>query len=80
MQITAQLFGHYADLFPKGILALEVPEQVTVAAFQSLLAKVDMRLANVVHCRIAVNDEYALADDIIESGSTVAILPPMSGG
>jgi molybdopterin synthase sulfur carrier subunit len=30
--------------------------------------------------RIAVNEEYALPSDVIESGDTVAFIPPVSGG
>ncbi|SHM92711.1 molybdopterin converting factor subunit 1 [Gracilibacillus kekensis] len=29
---------------------------------------------------IAVNESYALDDDIIKAGDTVAIIPPVSGG
>lgn len=30
--------------------------------------------------RIAVNEEYALPSDVIESGDMVAFIPPVSGG
>ncbi|QBP41072.1 MoaD/ThiS family protein [Paenisporosarcina antarctica] len=30
--------------------------------------------------RIAVNEEYAMPSDIIESGDVVAFIPPVSGG
>ncbi|AQQ51946.1 molybdopterin converting factor subunit 1 [Planococcus lenghuensis] len=30
--------------------------------------------------RVAVNEEYALANDILQDGDTVAFIPPVSGG
>ena len=30
--------------------------------------------------RIAVNEEYSLPSDVIESGDVVAFIPPVSGG
>lgn len=30
--------------------------------------------------RIAVNEEYALPTDVLESGDVVAFIPPVSGG
>lgn len=30
--------------------------------------------------RIAVNEEYALSTDVLESGDVVAFIPPVSGG
>ncbi|GAA0136688.1 molybdopterin converting factor subunit 1 [Paenibacillus sp. YSY-4.3] len=29
---------------------------------------------------VAVNEEYARPDDVIQAGDTVAIIPPVSGG
>jgi molybdopterin synthase sulfur carrier subunit len=29
---------------------------------------------------VAVNEEYAEPDDVIKSGDTVALIPPVSGG
>ncbi|WP_040226139.1 molybdopterin converting factor subunit 1 [Bhargavaea cecembensis] len=30
--------------------------------------------------RIAVNEEYALPDDVVAAGDTAAFIPPVSGG
>lgn len=30
--------------------------------------------------RIAVNEEYALPEDIIQAGDVIALIPPVSGG
>lgn len=30
--------------------------------------------------RVAVNEEYALAEDILQAGDTAALIPPVSGG
>ena len=30
--------------------------------------------------RVAVNEEYALEDDVIDSGDVCAFIPPVSGG
>ncbi|MCT6924276.1 MoaD/ThiS family protein [Metasolibacillus sp.] len=30
--------------------------------------------------RLAVNEEYAMLEDVIESGDVIALIPPVSGG
>ncbi|MEJ8306143.1 molybdopterin converting factor subunit 1 [Saccharibacillus sacchari] len=30
--------------------------------------------------RVAINEEYALAEDVLQPGDTAALIPPVSGG
>lgn len=81
MIVNVLFFGHYSDYVPNGQLALTLAENATVRDLAQILAERDSRLAKIAaHCRFAVDEEYASLEQPLQKGSTVAVLPPMSGG
>src|SRR5579871_1043253 len=81
MMVTVQFFGHYRDFMGEEPLAVCMPVGAVVRQLAALLEERDSRLAGLErHCRFAVNEEYADADQALLEGNTIAVLPPMSGG
>jgi len=53
----------------------------TVAQLWTRLADETPALASVLaSCRAAVDEEFAVTTTVLRDGSTVAVLPPVSGG
>ncbi len=81
MTINVLFFGHYSDYSNDEPFAITLADSATVRDLAQALAERDTRLSNLAsHCRFAVNEEYASLDQLLQEGSTVAVLPPMSGG
>ncbi|EEL88176.1 Molybdopterin converting factor, small subunit [Bacillus cereus AH1272] len=54
-------------------------ENITVAELKEVLVKeYNVAISNEV--MVAINEEYANEDDIIQTGDIVAMIPPVSGG
>jgi sulfur-carrier protein len=76
--ITLLLFAHLQEEVGQDKLLLEV-DDITVKELKALLNK-DYNLTQIEQVMIAINEEYALEEDVIKSGDTVALIPPVSGG
>ncbi|MBJ8053407.1 molybdopterin converting factor subunit 1 [Bacillus cereus] len=54
-------------------------ENITVAELKDILVKeYNITISNQI--MVAINEEYANEDDIIQTGDVVAMIPPVSGG
>ena len=52
---------------------------ITVAELKDILVKeYNITISNQI--MVAINEEYANKDDIIQTGDIVAMIPPVSGG
>lgn len=71
-------FGVVKDIF--GATTIEVDSIVDTVQLKALLEEKYPRLKELVSYAIAVNDEYAQDNVVIDSGDEVAIIPPVSGG
>lgn len=81
MRITILCWGSLTDYFGSDGLEAEFPEGSAVQAVVAFLAEREPKVAGLVRrCRYALDEEYAPLDAPLRDGSTVAILPPMSGG
>jgi len=81
MTINVYFFGHYSDFYPDQPLSVTLEEGSTIKELALELAALDVRLSNIaVHCRFAIDTEYAVLDQVLERNTSVAVLPPMSGG
>ena len=81
MLVNVYFFGHYSDFYPDQPIAITLDEGATIQDLARILAARDARLSNIaVHCRFAIDAEYAALDQILEQNTSVALLPPMSGG
>ncbi|WP_242225887.1 molybdopterin converting factor subunit 1 [Bacillus cereus group sp. BfR-BA-01358] len=76
--IKVLLFAHLQEEVRKSSLHIDC-ENITVARMKEVLIK----KYNVVissEIMVAINEEYANEDDIIQTGDVVAMIPPVSGG
>ncbi|ATI52503.1 MULTISPECIES: molybdopterin converting factor subunit 1 [Bacillus cereus group] len=76
--IEVLLFAHLQKEVSKPILHIDC-ENITVAELKKVLIK-EYNVAISNEIMVAINEEYANEDDIIQTGDVVAMIPPVSGG
>jgi sulfur-carrier protein len=81
MRVRVLFFGALKEIFGGENEEIELPEDANVACLKRLLEERvtghDDLLGSIA---IAVNREYARAEDSLHEGDEVALLPPVSGG
>ncbi|WBX73823.1 MoaD/ThiS family protein [Tenacibaculum pacificus] len=80
MNITVLLFGIATDLIGNSSLEVALPINCSVSHFKELLVKQHTELKSMSSFAVAINESYAKDDIIIKENSTIAIIPPVSGG
>ncbi|MGE1025253.1 molybdopterin converting factor subunit 1 [Bacillus sp. GMs2/2] len=76
--IEVLLFAHLQEEVSKPALQIDC-ENITVAELKKvLIKKYNVAISNEI--MVAINEEYANEDDIIQTGDIIAIIPPVSGG
>lgn len=76
--ITVLLFAHLQEQF--GAEKITVHEgELTVGELKERL-KAEYNWSDSQRVMVAINEEYAVDEDIIKTGDTVALIPPVSGG
>ncbi|EJV87340.1 molybdopterin converting factor subunit 1 [Bacillus mycoides] len=76
--IEVLLFAHLQEEVSKCALHID-RENITVAELKEVLVKEhNVAISNEV--MVAINEEYAHEDDIIQTGDVVAMIPPVNGG
>ncbi len=80
MHVNVLAFGIAKDIFGGSSVAVELTESATVATLKSTLEAQFPRLKQLSSFMIAVNNEYAKAENVLQPRDEVAIIPPVSGG
>lgn len=80
MNIEVLGFGIARDIFDGKTTSVSVSEAIDVAALKLELENKYPQLKELASYMVAVNDEYAEDDLIINATDEVAIIPPVSGG
>ena len=81
MQVRVLLFGVLKDIFPEAISSLQLPDGATVSTLlDHFRALVPAQQALLGSLAVAVNQQYAVPQQILADGDEVALLPPVSGG
>lgn len=76
--ITVLLFAHLQEEAGKDRIELQ-SDTLTVAELKEKLEE-SYQLKGLNNVMVAINEEYALNDDQVKKGDTVAFIPPVSGG
>lgn len=76
--IKVLLFAELQERIGKDQIEL-AQEQTTVAKLKAEL-KDRFQLTDLEQVMTAINDEYALDNDMVKAGDTVVFIPPVSGG
>ncbi|MBO0936577.1 molybdopterin converting factor subunit 1 [Fibrella sp. HMF5335] len=74
------LFGITRDLVGQNRLAVQLPDNSRVADLMTVLHQQYPTLAGIQSILVAVNSEYADADQILSPTDEIALIPPVSGG
>ncbi|MEF7655413.1 molybdopterin converting factor subunit 1 [Bacillus sp. ZJS3] len=76
--IEVLLFAHLQEKVSKPALHIDY-ENITVAELKEVLIK-KYNVAISSEIMVAINEEYANEDDVIQTGDVIAMIPPVSGG
>jgi molybdopterin converting factor subunit 1 len=81
MRVTVLYFGVLKDVMGHRSTVMDVAEGASVADLVALHRLSEKAAATVWDSiAVAVNQEYARAEDVLKDGDEVALLPPVSGG
>jgi len=80
MKIKVLAFGIAKDIFGGSSVNVELANDALVCNLKYNLEQAYPRLKQLSSYMIAVNNEYALAEDTIHATDEIAIIPPVSGG
>lgn len=78
LQITA--YGIAKDILGNARLQIELPEAATVTHLKEALERQFPQLAELKSLAVAVNQEYAAADQRLSPADEIVLIPPVSGG
>ena len=81
MRIRVSYFGLLKDAFGCEDEVLEMADGASVGELVAVYRGRDVGVAGIWDSiAVAVNREYAQAEDVLKEGDEVALLPPVSGG
>jgi molybdopterin synthase catalytic subunit len=80
MRVSVRLFAGLRERAGTDRLELELPDDARVADVLAAMAETPVGALRPRECVVAVNREYANADEPVKAGDEVALVPPVSGG
>ncbi|MDM1555218.1 MULTISPECIES: molybdopterin converting factor subunit 1 [Chryseobacterium] len=80
MKLNILAFGITKEIFGAAKKEFEVQDNLNVKELKNILEKDFPQLVKLKSYFIAVNEEYAEDDQVIEGKDEIAIIPPVSGG
>ena len=80
MVIHVRLFAGLRERAGTDRLQIELPEDARVADVLAAMASTPVGELRPRECVVALNREYANADEPVKAGDEVALVPPVSGG
>ncbi len=81
MKLTVRLFAAARERAGAGSVDVELADGSTVEALLKAVCVVKPALASLTsQLRVAVNQEFVSASDVVPSGAEVALIPPVAGG
>jgi molybdopterin converting factor subunit 1 len=81
MKVTIRLFARARDQVGQETVALEVPDDATVADVRRQLVEAYPALESLSpHLLVSVGTDYVTDEATVTSGEEIAVFPPVSGG
>ncbi|CAM1364365.1 Molybdopterin synthase sulfur carrier subunit [Tenacibaculum sediminilitoris] len=80
MKISILFFGMARDLVDNSSLEIKLPSKSTVASFKEFLSNEFPELQKMSSYAVAINQNYATDETLIQENDIIAIIPPVSGG
>ncbi|KIL51901.1 molybdopterin converting factor subunit 1 [Jeotgalibacillus soli] len=75
--INIKVFAHLREKLGGEQLTVDHTEITVKELLQELAEKYSIKTDSIM---VAINEEYADSEDLVQSGDTVALIPPVSGG
>lgn len=73
-------FGIAKDIFGGSDIEIELEDGATIENLKTALENKYSRLKQLSSYMVAVNNEYAQTNNVIDTLDEIAIIPPVSGG
>ena len=80
MKVSVRLFAGLRERAGTDRLEVELPEHARVADVLAAMADTAVGEIRPRECVVALNREYAAADEPVRAGDEIALVPPVSGG
>jgi molybdopterin converting factor subunit 1 len=80
VRVSVRLFAGLRERAGTDRLEVELPDDARVADVLAAMAATPIGELRPRECVVAVNREYATADEPVRAGDEVALVPPVSGG
>lgn len=80
MKVNILAFGIAKDIFGGPEVEVELNQEATVGDLRDSLEEQFPRLRQLASFMVAVNNEYAEAENVLQPRDEIAIIPPVSGG
>jgi MoaE-MoaD fusion protein len=80
MRVSVRLFAGLRERAGTDRIEVELPDEASVADVLAAMATTPVGALRPRECVVAVNREYAGADEPVRAGDEVALVPPVSGG
>lgn len=80
MRITVLYFASLADKAQQGHQQLDLADNLSLSELYAQLKQQHGFELDTSKVRVAINDEFASWDDVINDGDTIAFIPPVAGG
>ncbi|HEX4692079.1 MAG TPA: molybdopterin converting factor subunit 1 [Solirubrobacteraceae bacterium] len=80
MTISVRLFAGLRERAGAGAIEVELPDGARAADVLAAMAQTPVGALEPGQCIVAINREYARADDPVRATDEVALIPPVSGG
>lgn len=80
MALKIALFGITRDIVGQPTLELPAPAPATVGALLDRMRASYPALGQLRSCAVAVNNEYAPAEQALGPNDEIALIPPVAGG
>jgi molybdopterin converting factor small subunit len=80
MELTIQAYGIAKDILGERKTSLHINDGATVADLLALLNAQYPAFQQLKSLAVALNEEYAEQDDVLNPADTIVLVPPVSGG
>lgn len=80
MKLSILAFGIAKEIFGASSIPVDIPHDATAMDLKIALEKQHPRLAQIASYLLAVNNEYAADDLLLNERDEIAVIPPVSGG
>lgn len=80
MEIEILNFGIAREICGSSSIRLQTPDHLDCAGLRAMLLEKYPRFGDLSSFLLAINEEFATPEQLINAGDEVAIIPPVSGG